>query len=686
VRERVQKRVRRTWLLGRTVSVVLVTILASFASTTHRAVAQTSAAAALAEGPTIEILNPLDQTGDSDPEPGPLVSDKATPANATYRLSAWAADAPVAAVVEFEIDTIPVTTITATRKVGTDTFEADWAIPGSVLDGPHQLDAALFSQVGGEEIARDSETITVLAGNPGQAANTVDIVTPSLNGALGFHKYAGVWSTILQAVTSSGTTFVHFLYSKSAPGTEPAWISCSKVKATAAVGGIRCDLKGDDQPEMVTAVGAVANDSPNPPQGAQYRAEFDRSTDAQRVFPYVQVPGFLTLTPHKQKMAAGDVGSTCSKMIVAKATDQFGRLIVGANIDVHAVGPGDNTRFGAGLFDDSDAAQPPDKGHSREELGADCLGINEFVGSQGEHNIAGAPDIKHIETQPSGTNAQGTFSFQLLADQRGTTDVTAWIDEDDNDEQEFAEATDVAAIGWGEAAGAAPYSAFLEPRSPIASSGDCVRFKLGVQHGGDPADNENVDVHIKGPDASTAFCDPPGASARRDPDAGAHEGASDPNGTLHAEGETGGDGRFIFGVTAAAREDIHIKAWVDTNDDDVLDGEAFDTAAVSFDPTGKRTITLHSKLRKAKPKARVTLRGRLRGEAACVRSRVVKLKARRAGTHKRFRTIDRTTTDELGRYGFVYKMGKRSKQFRADAPRANPCRKARSKPVVVRKA
>jgi hypothetical protein len=685
---RAKKQKNGTAWVGRTITIVVLGLLFSNLTVPSRAFAAGAAEGAAADTPTIQLLNPLDLTADTSPDPGsPIVSDKATPANATYRLSAWTANAPVSAVVEFEIDTIPVQTITATRKVGTDTFEADWAIPSSVLDGPHQISAALFTQVGGEEIARDTESVTVLQGNPGQAADNVDLVEPQLGGSLGFYKSPAAWSTILQAVSSSGTTFVQFLYSKSAPGTEPEWTSCVKVKATAAANGVRCDLKGDDTPDMITAIGAIANDSPNPPQGAQYQAQFDRSTDTQRVFPYVQLPGGILLKPAKQKMAAGDIGSVCSKLITATVTDQNGKLIVGANVDVHAVGPGDNTQFGLGLFDDGDASQPPDKGHSREEVGADCNGLSpssDFIGTQGEHNIAGAPDIKHIETVPAGTNAQGTFSFQLLSDMKGTTQITAWVDQNDDDEQQFDEVTDTAAIGWGQPPGPEPYAVFLEPRAPYANAGACVRFSLGIQQGGDPAGGENVDIHLRGPDPSTDFCDPTDASPRRDPDSGGHVGNKDPNGSIHTEGETAGDGTFVFGVTAAAREDVKIKAWVDIADDDILDAEPFDTAAASFSPTGVRTITLHSGTKRARKGARVNLHGRIKGEAACARFRGVTLKARRAGTRKPFHSIARTTTDQSGKYGFVVKMGAHSRQFRAEAPRKDPCHRARSLPRTVK--
>jgi hypothetical protein len=134
---------------------------------------------------------------------------------------------------------------------------------------------------------------------------------------------------------------------------------------------------------------------------------------------------------------------------------------VGANIDVKAVGPGDRLRFDTGPFAPWDM-QVPDRGGHATEVGFDCVGGNDQVpGDQGEHQVVGGPDLKHIEADPVGTDDDGEWGFAIRPDAsevteaRFTTYYLLWVDEVDdgtklNDDSFCTSELSVQGqIGWG---------------------------------------------------------------------------------------------------------------------------------------------------------------------------------------------------------------------------------------------
>jgi hypothetical protein len=136
----------------------------------------------------------------------------------------------------------------------------------------------------------------------------------------------------------------------------------------------------------------------------------------------------------------------------------------------------------------------------------------------------------------------------------------------------------------------------LSPAENEANSGACAKFVMKItDQSGQALSSQNVDVHLTGPGDTPNFCSPADGSAspRRAPDQGGHsvvsghddQGAHVADGpdTQHAEGETNGQGRFIFGVQANESGDSQIEAWVDQNDDDVRDSsEGLDTALMHW--------------------------------------------------------------------------------------------------------
>jgi hypothetical protein len=133
----------------------------------------------------------------------------------------------------------------------------------------------------------------------------------------------------------------------------------------------------------------------------------------------------------------------------------------------------------------------------------------------------------------------------------------------------------------------------LEPAEAEGQVESCQRMTLVVQdQTGQPIEDADVDIHLSGPSDQVNFCDVEDTSARTAPDQGSHTGSesdesvhADPagNDTHHTEGNTGGQGRFVFGVSSEAAGTSTILAWADVeeNDEPGLD-ERGDTAAMHW--------------------------------------------------------------------------------------------------------
>ena len=229
----------------------------------------------------------------------------------------------------------------------------------------------------------------------------------------------------------------------------------------------------------------MTNDSPD-----EYEARFNQSGDAFAIEdPYAQELANLSLVTSGQQRVGREMISRqfyCSGTESAVLTDQVGRQIAGANMDVHAAGPSDTLRFNT--FAILTINQAPDRGTHVEEAAYDCEGQrteaptsppgNANPDFQGEHPRFGAPDRKQIESLGGGTSDLGTFGFRIHATVEGMTDWTMWVDETDdgctaNDDVFTANELYVSgAIGWGQdafASGPQPFET-LVPCAPVAPS------------------------------------------------------------------------------------------------------------------------------------------------------------------------------------------------------------------------
>lgn len=400
------------------------------------------------------------------------------PSENGYHLVAWVNELPGNPVVEFRYrdpsTQSEVVIGTATQTAIPDTFELYWDPPASVTDGSLTMHALLFD--GSTEVARDTETDQTLNDSDSPSpraeveprAETIELTYPTSSGTLGvFRPRDGSnAAVVLNATWSDGTTYIRGFYTTSAPGTEPVWTVCTGGNLgdiSAANGdpnngflsptvGIICTLAAAVEPEEVTAVALIANDSPEDPSGeccGMDPAE-DDAGDAHRVASYFQIPTTVALSPEIQNE---QVLERCSGSITATVTDQNGRAIYRANVDAHAKGPEDTLAF------DSAHSRPTQGGHRTESAIVCAPGLPAPPGSppapggqQGEHDDATGPDLKHVE---GATSVIGQRAFRLYSPTRGATQIAIWSEFDDDDLRCSEEASANAVIGWQEPAPAA---------------------------------------------------------------------------------------------------------------------------------------------------------------------------------------------------------------------------------------
>ena len=454
--------------------------------------------------PSIEFLNPSSfaEAGDA----GIIVSDRQpgrpNAGKATYRLSAWTRNAPANAGVEFELlaGGVSLDTFDGVRKVGSDTFEYRWNISDTLPDGPYTVRATLFASNNAVDSVDQAVTITRLADRAELVyPNTEESSFPS-DGTFGTYRplaaeLPGEGSAQREKPVgnidanhtkgtdvSGGTTRVRAFYTISKPGTKPNWIVCG-TEATpghptldsAANDGVRCTLKEASHQLNVTAVAVLANSSPG-----TYDPVANAAGDATRVLKsYAQVPTkFDVPTGDGGIAAATNDGFECFT-VLTELSDQVGREIVGANIDVHATGPSDKLRFDTGLGSEAPAKQA-DRNHQLQEPAYNCL-ATAGGDTQSEHQVLGGPDMKHIESDADGTDDSGRWGFRFkvadgqVSTDRFTVNFTAYVDEGDdgcrvnNDELTGDELFRSGAVGLGVVPGAAA-SPTIVPKQPCGAA------------------------------------------------------------------------------------------------------------------------------------------------------------------------------------------------------------------------
>jgi len=483
-----QRRLARSILIGLASSIVLFVLFASgpnlaFSVAQQQTTSPATSPSTSSPGGTaspgssrIEFINP---SGSGHSEE---LSDKNDGTDDSYHLVAWVDTLPPNPSVEFRyLD--PATGSQVTIGNGTqtgiaDTFDFKWTIPNDLPEEEQiTIYAVLFS--GGTEIDRDTESDIFLnqhdpdPANPTDtsepAAETVEITYPANGGAWGlFTPRDRGTAGVINVTASEGTNFVRVVYTVTSPGQEPLWTQCGIETTEDAADGVRCTLSSRHKGTQVTAVGAIANDSPDPDLfDPSDDRTFDDSGDAHRVQTYEQVPGTVTLDQPSQDNAAP---GTCSRVFTATLVDQFGVPIANANMDVHARGPVDEIAFDNGS-NTSPNKRPDTAGHS-SEVARDCSeDPSTAAGTQGDHEAPTGNDTKHIESATTaGTSDVGRFTFQLYSPQPGNTEFVIWSDLDDDDAFCSTEKSASGSVGWGQAAAGSTLSTELSAcPSPTSS-------------------------------------------------------------------------------------------------------------------------------------------------------------------------------------------------------------------------
>lgn len=542
----------------------------------------TAPSAAQTAEPSIALLNPSSFAAagergiivsDTRPDAGPGCCDLA---DDFYRLSAWVSGQPEGSTVFFTVRQSALEfEIESNEETPGGSWIAEWSIPPELLDGPATISAFLIQ--GESVLASTSRQVTIM-----RTQDNIDLTWPRTGERFGTYaplatempaegaaeRKAPVGVVDALWTNSPQITYVRAFYTTSLPGEDPKWEICGTetVGSTAAGNGVRCTVAPDDR-EAITAVAAVSNDSPD-----EYDARFNGSGDAIPFAEnYIATPTSLGLGRAVFQKVGREPTSQkffCSDNQEVRLTDQIGRAVPGANVDVHAAGPSDGLAFHT--FTVLTVNQPPDRGDHTLETAFDCTGqsaalppANANPAQQGEHQRFGLPDRKHIETRSGGTNDLGIFTFRLHSNAQGETRYTAWVDEFDdgclaNDDRfTVGELAVSGTIGWATDAGPAefplgesvipcsPDGGPLPDPSPTEPSGSrTINLWTGAGRV-TSGDRIGLKGRIKAEDGGCASLQHVKLKVRR------------PGGTFRAADETvsGQDGRYRFRVTVRGDRD-----------------------------------------------------------------------------------------------------------------------------------
>ena len=131
----------------------------------------------------------------------------------------------------------------------------------------------------------------------------------------------------------------------------------------------------------------------------------------------------------------------------------------------------------------------------------------------------------------------------------------------------------------------------ISPTKGEGAKGTCQRILIDVEdQSGGSIPNADVDIHLDGPSENVHFCDPEGQSDNRSaPEEGQHtpvsgqpdEAVHQNSDTVHTEGRTGSNGRFVVGIVSKAKGKSRLTVWVDQTENDTED-DAESAATTTF--------------------------------------------------------------------------------------------------------
>lgn len=559
--------------------------------------------------PHVAFLNPAtsyDPGLGSAADP-PKVSDLERPYHLLATTSNVSDDAIVEASIKYSGENEIV--LGLLDRIGEDAWSMLWDIPDSFDAGAATLVVRLYSETPGglQEVASDEVEVdmrhqaTMLEPDDPAPDETLEILWPTEDGRLGFFKpEVGSWRTAVEFRATPGTTSATVFFSSTPPGLVPEYTQCGTTAVAPGPVNVMCTLPAVVTPSQVTAVAVVSVGAPGPEKSLASQ----EAADARRVDPYLQDPHTMKILvqPHTRRLAGGCV------TVPVRVTDHLDRPVIGAGLDVHAVGPDDGVLFGTLLASTSRA---PTNGHEIAS-GTNCNGG--LAGQQGGHKVVGASDVWHRESTV-GTGLGGPVNvglnewrFALYSATAGFTDLEIWVDDEQIEDEDDARATDSDTIDPDEPVVEAVVQWYPEaPRLSIEPSGTtgptttCIPYLVKVRSGEFPVPGANVDLHATGPSDELDFCDvsggtpltapnsgptaAPGPHVAEEHDESAHADATKPD-IQHAEGKSDGTGTMLVGLTSPVEGDTSVIAWMDgepANDNDIQDGsEASSTGTITW--------------------------------------------------------------------------------------------------------
>lgn len=545
--------------------------------------------------PTIELVNPSSYNGT------PVISDKDNnsandgsnddPNDEKYHFNAWTRNAPNNATVEFFlVDGANTILLGPGTNQGGGVYDLFTGIPDiATEDDEVTIRAVLYS---GGELDRDEQPVVVnqdTESNPQgeavlmqgekratNAAETTEIKYPQNTGPVGFFGRPGQPKAATIEVThsktgssSAGPEDLTAYYTTSHRGTEPAWEECGTETQTESANGIRCELADGDQPEWVTGIAVVTIDEESgaTAPGQLMGTDTPNSGDAHVAVGYTQNPTGVNVGSPPGSTATG-----CSPLIPVTVTDQAGRKIVGAPVDVHAVGPTDSLAFNTETAEQSqtDQTKPdrndPPENHATEQ-GRKCADGSPSGQNQGVHAEAGpSPDRKHTEST-DGTDGNGQFVYQMFSNAPGGTTMTAFVDMDDNDRHCATEASGNGIITWGSGGPNAPLPA--GPEEQVCSSSASASSSAS----GSPSRSASTS-----PSQSASSASPSGSASSASPTATASRSGSPtvtPSQTSPSSTATGSQTPTGTGTTSSSPQQAAVEITLETSQPRKTFGKSF---------------------------------------------------------------------------------------------------------------
>lgn len=310
----------------------------------------------------------------------------------------------------------------AVRIGQSDVYQFQWTAP--IDEGSYTLRARIV----GTDRSDDAEI------DLDNSLNTVELSRPANNEAVAFVEQTATVEGTASA-EAEGATFYYAQTAARDVNDAAAWTECGTVELEAPGDAPQqfqgdCTLAEGDQAGSVTGIAAIADTCDplagcDPPLGAVMH----ESGDAHRAFGLDSTP-IVGLRPAGGEGAKG----TCQRIVV-DVEDQAGGGVPGADVDVHLDGPGGNVHFcnPDGSFDNRDA--PNEGNHAPVQGNSD----------EGRHQNSG---IVHTEGQ---TGSNGRFVVGIVAKRNGTSRVTAWVDETENDVEDGHESSAKATFRWVDA-------------------------------------------------------------------------------------------------------------------------------------------------------------------------------------------------------------------------------------------